>query len=268
MALFQHHDKLLHYDLHAGLVPEDTLFLHGSWGSTRWWTPTLQSLKARYKMGSWGGGGAVVDGLGCGESSGPRAEKDLDFFSLARDHIDLIKSLGLSDVNLVGHATGGLIALCACLEAPELFRKLVLLDSVAADGVPSGSKMVNLFSPLSRDRDFWATVVTDMIRGSHRQDPLVQTLIEDALGCDEKLGQGLPQALKGIDIRGELKRIELPVLVLHGELDELVPMAGSKAIALGVAHGQFVELKGQGHSCHVENPEKFVGLVSEFLFGP
>ncbi len=266
MAIFQHREKRVHYDLHGGLVPEDTLFLHGNLASNNWWLPTINQLKVRYKQGGHGGGAAFAEWIGCGKSSGPQTQDDLDMFSLARDMIALVKGLGLTDVNLVGHSTGGLIALCAMIEAPEIFRRAVLLDPVSAAGVQFGPEMYDAFTLMQKDRNFCATVMAGTITNCNPQDPYMQQLFADAHGVNEKIWHGIPNSLKNIDIRKDLKKIEQPVLVLHGELDVLLPIAGSREIASAIPHGEFMEIKGQGHSCNVENPQKFVDLMCDFLF--
>ena len=102
MGFFQHHDKQMHYDLYAGVVPEDTLFIHDNLASNHWWQPTSQLLKARFKNGHVGGSLVMSEWLGCGKSSAPASEGELDVAELAQDQIRLIKGLGLSDINLVG----------------------------------------------------------------------------------------------------------------------------------------------------------------------
>ena len=89
MAIFQYREKRIHYDLHGGLVPEDTLFLHGNLASNNWWLCTIAQLKIRYKQGGHGGGAAFAEWLGCGESSGPQTQ-------LRKDLVDVL-------VRILGH---------------------------------------------------------------------------------------------------------------------------------------------------------------------
>ncbi|MGE0764008.1 MAG: alpha/beta fold hydrolase [Bdellovibrionales bacterium] len=266
MAFFQHRDKRMHYDLYAGLIPEDTLFIHGNLASNHWWQPTVQILKNRYKGSEVTGSAAMAEWLGCGQSSAPESTEDLEMMSLADDYIHLIKGLGLSDVNLVGHSTGGLIALCAMIKAPEMFKRAVLLDPVAADGVQFGPEMYDTFTKMSENRTFCDTVMSGTIYHCDVNSPLVQQLFDDAFHVDKKIWHGVPDVLKKTDLRKQLKQIKHPVLVLHGEHDAVLPIAGSRQIADELPHGKFIELKGQGHSTNVENPAKFVDLVCDFLF--
>ncbi len=241
------------------------MFIHGNLASNNWWKPTIQLLQSRYK-GEEPGSAAFGEWLGCGQSSAPQSAQDLDMKSMARDYVAMCKGLGLREVNLVGHSTGGLIALCALLEEPDLFRKVVLLDPVGASGIQFGKEMYDAFTKMSEDRGFCDSIMASTIHRCDVNNSLNQQLFKDAFSVHPMIWHGIPDALKQIDIRSDLGKIRQPTLVLHGEFDQLLPVEESKAIAKGVEHGEFVEIKGQGHACNVENPQKFVDLMCEFLF--
>ena len=186
--------------------------------------------------------------------------------ALASGFVEMVRGLGLSQVNLVGHSTGGLIALLAILEAPQLFHKAVLLDPVAADGIQFGPEMYDAFSKMREDRAFCESVMVGTIHNGQASDPLVQGLVDDAFQVNGMIWHGIPDALKEIDIRSELKKINQPILVMHGEFDTLLPKEKSAAISRGVQNGEFMEMKGHGHSMNVESLEKFANVINEFLY--
>lgn len=266
MPLFQHQNKTLHYDLIPGLLPEDTLFIHGNLASNRWWEPAREEFKRRYGANRQPGHMVMMEWLGCGDSSGPQNQEDLDMRNLGHDLVQLVRGVGLSDVNLVGHSTGGLIALCAILEAPELFRRVVLLDSVSASGLSFDQSMYDAFTKMSQDKVFCDQIMASTIHNVNLKDPLIQGLMDDAFRVHPRIWHGIPDSLKTINIFRELKKIPHPVLVLHGEHDQLLPMKESQTMAAELPKGQFLEIKGQGHCCNVENPSLFVDLVDDFLF--
>ena len=80
------------------------------------------------------------------------------------------------------------------------------------------------------------------------------------------MGHWVLEALDGLDIREDLKKVQSEVLVLHGEHDVLLPMSDSKELAGLLANAKFQVVPGQGHCTNVEAPEKFVKTVREFLF--
>jgi len=264
--MFQHKNNRLHYELTANGIPEDTLFIHGNLASNRWWYATREVLLGRYSLQHESGGLCLAEWPGCGRSAPPTVAADLEMKSLASDFVALVRGLGMSGVNIVGHSTGGLIGLCALLEAPELFNRAVLLDPVAANGIQFGPEMYDAFTKMSKDRAFCESVMLGTIHNVDAKDPLVQSLVDDAYQVNRLIWHGIPDSLKNIDIRSELKKIHHPLLVLHGEFDTLLPIAGSMEIAETVKNGTFMKVEGHGHSLNVENPEKFCNLISEFLF--
>lgn len=226
----------------------------------------MDLLSSRFADQSVVGSVAMAEWLGCGKSSGPEKLEDLEMKSLAQDYIALVKGLGLNDVSLVAHSTGGLIALCAMAEAPELFRRAVLLDPVSAEGVQFGPEMYEAFTKMSQDRQFCDGVMASTIHRCNVNDPLVQELFEDAFHVHKMIWHGVADTLKKTNIQSLLAKIQQPVLILHGEHDAVLPIEGSKKMALALPQGEFVELKGQGHCANIENPTKFVDLVCEYLF--
>ncbi|MGZ6468737.1 MAG: alpha/beta fold hydrolase, partial [Bdellovibrionota bacterium] len=62
-------------------------------------------------------------------------------------------------------------------------------------------------------------------------------------------------------------KIKQQVLVLHGQFDTLLPKELSQELANLLPNGKFFEIPGRGHSTNVEDPELFVNLTKNFLFG-
>lgn len=265
MALHRLGTHEMNADVHAGVLPMDTLFIHGNLASNTWWEPSLEIWKREAKPGLEGRM-IMAEWRGCGKSAAPRSENELHPATLADDYIALMRELNVKKACLVGHSTGGLIALYCLLKAPELFDRVVLLDSVAATGVQFEQAALDAFSQMSRDRAFTEVIMGATIHGNDAKSPFFQRLVDGTMGVAKEIWHGIPKALFGIDIRNELGKIEHPVLVLHGKHDVVLPAAGSLALAEGLANGRYQELEHQGHSANVENPGLFVKLVNDFLF--
>ncbi len=73
-------------------------------------------------------------------------------------------------------------------------------------------------------------------------------------------------SLRGWDITPRLGAVEVPVLVISGEHDEATPTVVRPLVdALPDARWELFE--GASHSTHLEDPERFQGLVADFLSG-
>jgi len=256
----------MNVDIHPGLVPVDTLFIHGNLASNTWWEPALNLWRKKAAGNALAGRLIFAEWRGCGRSSAPGDAAELHPSRLAEDYVLLLKRLGINKVCLVGHSTGGLVGLYAMLQAPSLFASAVLLDSVGATGVKLDPALLGAFTQMSQDRALTSAVMNSTISGNDPTCELFQRIVDDTMGVAKINWHGVPQALAGIDILDQLPKIRQPILVLHGEVDPILPKADSIVLAERLGNARFQELKGQGHSTNVENPALFVDLVESHLY--
>lgn len=260
---------LMGYQMNAEVVPAilplDTVFLHGNLASNTWWEPTLTELKSNVRDGLEGRA-IMAEWRGCGKSQAPKTEEELHPAALAEDYIQLCHKLGIKKACLVGHSTGGIIALYAMLKAPDLFDRAVLLDSVGATGVQFGPEMYAAFTQMSTDRAICEAVMNSTIHDNDMKSPYFQRIVDDAYNIAKINWHGVPHMLHVTDISADLAKIHHKVLVLHGAHDPIIPVDSSKVLAAGLPNARLEVLESQGHSANVENPKLFVQKVTEFLF--
>ena len=255
----------MNYEIHQGLVPEHTIFLHGNLASNAWWKPSLEIWENK-KIKTQTGSLIFAEWRGCGKTE-LSSISELTLQTLANDYIELIEQLDLKKVNLVGHSTGGLIGLYAMRARPELFHRTVLLDSVSATGIQFGPEMYAAFDQMKANRAICEAVMASTIYNFPVSQTLLKQIVDDAFGVSEHIWHGIPKLLNNVDFRAELKNIHQPTLVLHGEQDTLLPIQGSEELAKLLPNGRFYKIPNRGHSCNVENPALFVELTERFLFG-
>jgi pimeloyl-ACP methyl ester carboxylesterase len=244
------------------VLEKDTVFLHGNLASTHWWRPSVDSLGIGDKKSL----ALLIDWQGCGQSDPPENLDDLSMESLTKDVVALMESLHLTDCNIVGHSTGGLIALLAMGQKPQLFSKAVLLDSVGAKGVKLNPEIEAAFKKMAHDRELTGAILGSTIYNLDPHNQLFNDqLIEDAFTCVKNLKMSVLRALSGVDYSDKIKSIDKSVLVLHGEFDELLPREDSQLLAEDLPNGRFELIANQGHCCNIENPDLFVHLLKHFL---
>lgn len=70
------------------------------------------------------------------------------------------------------------------------------------------------------------------------------------------------------DFRGDLPKVTLPTLVLHGNADAIVPLEGSGARThQAIARSELKVLVGAPHGCNVSHADEFNAALLAFLRG-
>ena len=253
----------------SDVLPETTLFIHGNVASRRWWYPMRDLWLAKAsQQGPLSGDMILVDFRGCGRARAPQSPQDVQVPVMVNDIFEQLQRKGYQKpLHVVGHSTGGALALTFMAQRPEYFKKAVLLDSVGLRGVFPEPIVHRVYESMKSDRALTAEIVSRTIYNNDIQSDFFQKVIlEDAMTGVQKTGDWVVRALTGIDLTEQVSKIQHPVLVLHGDQDLLLPQADSQEIARHLSHGKFVVLENQGHCCNVENPSRLVGVVEQFLF--
>lgn len=241
------------------------LMLHGIGGGHLAFAPQVESLaSAGYRAVAW-------DMPGYGHSA---PIEPYTFKGLAQSCVQLIESLKVDNVILVGHSMGGMVAQEVVARRPELVSRLVLCGTSPAFGKPDGDWQ----------REFIAQRTAPLDAG-HSMAELAETLVPQMVGPGS-LPEGVRlathcmglvpaatyrRALECIvtfDRRGNLGNIHVPTLLLAGEHDRNAPPAVMKKMAQAIAGSTFLEMKGIGHLQNLEAPEEFDALLLNFLALP
>lgn len=263
MPYFGHGKIQVHYEVHEGLVGRDVLAIHGNLGSNAWWQPLIDVLHAQ---GSGRRGRFIAaEWRGCGGTRGIENEADLSLSGMAEDYNALLRHLRAEDVRILAHSTGGLIGLHAMRQAPELYARALLLNPVGATGVQFGAEVYQAFTRMRQDRGVCEAVIASTINKVVEDTAYLQRLVDDAFGVHPAVWHGVARMLHDHDFRAELAHIRAPVLVLHGEKDQILAKETSIALAEGLPNGKFLELPGRGHSPNVEDPALLAKHVEQFL---
>jgi 3-oxoadipate enol-lactonase len=175
---------------------------------------------------------------------------------------------------LLGHSMGGMVAQEVVARRPELVARLILCGTSPSFGKPDG--------PWQREFIAARTAVLDA--GKSMAD-LADVLVPQMVG-PASLPEGLRlathcmsqvpastyrralEALVTFDRRANLPHIQVPTLLVAGELDRNAPPAVMKKMAESIPHSTYLEMRGIGHLQNLEAPDDFDGLVLNFLALP
>ena len=88
---------------------------------------------------------------------------------------------------------------------------------------------------------------------------------EAFLRTDPDVLQAACHALAELDLRPELSRVRIPVLVLVGEHDEATPPPMSHELAALLPNAQLKVIPGCAHVPQLQAPELFLETIGDFL---
>ncbi|MGF6378872.1 pimeloyl-ACP methyl ester carboxylesterase [Paraburkholderia atlantica] len=262
------------------------VLLHGKNFCSATWDTTIRRLSdAGYRV-------IAPDQIGFCKSSKPERYQ-YSFQQLARNTHALLESLGVSDVTVVGHSTGGMLAVRYALMYPRETQQLVLVNPIGledwkAKGVPS----------LSVDQWYQRELKTsaDGIRryeqatyyaGQWRADyePWVQMLAGMYRGPGKQIVAWNSALLYDMiytqPVFYELGQLSMPTLLLIGQKDTTAigkdaapaevreklghyPELG-RAAAKAIPHATLVEFATLGHAPQMQDPDAFHKALLEGL---
>ena len=268
MSFFSSNGFNINYTEEKNITPQDVLFIHGNLASNEWWIPTIEQMRMDSSE-DMGGTVVCADWRGYGKSKGLETKEDIDFQTYADDYIRLIEDREMKNVDVVGHSTGGMIAMMAIVKRPDLFRSCFFLDTVGPTGLnpelPTEAVLAH-FEKMSQDKDYAKMVMAATIEGVDVNSPMFKELFEITWNCDPVCWKGVPDVLcNDIDFSEEVeKNWNLPSMIVHGEKDVVLPLKDSQELCESLPNSQFKALKDQGHSCNIENPKLFMSLLNDF----
>jgi len=238
------------------------IFLHGIGGAARAWAPQQASFEQAGYLP------VALDLPGYGA----RAPVDaMDFEALAEDIEGTIARTELERPVLVGHSLGGMIVQAMLRRRPRSYRATVLACTSPAFGNPSGEFQQKFVADRLRPLDAGKTLpelaveMIDRIVGP-QPDPAGRALAVACMGAvPAATYRAAVQCLVAFDERGNLGKIEVPVLVLAGEHDPNAPAAMMERMAGKIPGARYVSLKDVGHLPNLEAPHAFDSAILDFL---
>ena len=235
-------------------------------------------------MGTLGESCHVIapDLLGHGESAKPRGDYSLGAHACGIR--DLLAALGHDRVSLVGHSLGGGIAMQFAYQFPERAVRLALVDA----GGLGPEVSIALRAATLPGAEYVLPVIAG--RGVRRAGETVGGLLDRA---GVPVSPGVAAALFGyaslgdpatreafvhtvrsvLDVRGQrvdardrlYLAADLPLLVVWGARDAIIPLAHGTALAAGVPTARLEVFERSGHFPHLTEPDRLAAVLADWL---
>lgn len=260
----------LHYEDYGTGKP--VVLIHGWPLSGRAWENQVGALvEAGHRV-------ITYDRRGFGDSSQPWGGYDYDTF--AADLNALIEYLDLREATIVGFSMGGgEVARYLATYGSDRIAKAVLAAAVPPflyksddnpDGALDDDAIAGFLAAVTGDRiaflDQFTTgffSVGDEMTVSEAQRQYARDI---AAAASPKGTLECIKAFGTTDFRDDLKKVTIPVLVIHGDSDAIVPFeASGKRSAEAIAGSEIVLIKGGPHGINASHAEEFNEALIRFL---
>lgn len=194
---------------------------------------------------------------------------------MAGDYKAVLEHFDVRDAILVGHSMGGFLAIVFMLTHPEVRRerlKGVVLFATFAGNVLQGSLQNRFQIPLlragiiqwaARSRTYgWLFGMS--LCGDNPSPAAIQAFLKGFLVQRHNDLLPILRAFGDEDYYARLKEIDLPCVVICGELDKTTPRWHSERMGQDIPNARNVWVKGKGHLLNWEAPESLIEAVVSF----
>jgi non-heme chloroperoxidase len=218
------------------------------------------------------------DRRGHGRSSQPWNGNDMDTY--ADDLAQLLEALDLTSVTLVGHSTGGgEVARYVGRHGTARVAKVVLLGAVPPQMVKSatnpGGLPIEVFDGIRAgvvaDRSQFYKDLSAPFYGANRPGSTVSQGVRDAfwrlsMQAGVKGAYDCIREFSETDFREDLKRFDVPTLIIHGDDDQIVPIGASARESVKLVKGATLKVySGAPHGLATTMGAQFNGDLLSFL---
>lgn len=264
----------IYYEVHGKEDGEAIFFIHGGpgMGDCRGDIAAFSPLGDEYKL-------VFLDMRGSGRSED---KPPYTHEQWTADIDELRKQLGLEKIKMLGGSYGGFLTLEYALRYPENLTHVMLRDTAPSCNYNDQSTAKALNSNLPGinedmlDRLFGGRVKSnDDFKEMFGAIQPLYTVVWDEEIAKQRLDSiffhyethnyAFSVNQPAYDLTEQLKNIQVPVLVTVGRHDWITPVVASEDIHREVPNSTLVIFENSGHSPHLEENEKYIELVRDFI---
>ncbi len=262
MASYKLNNTELYYQIEGKGNP--FLLIAGLGSDSQSWSPIIPKLSRHFTV-------ITPDNRGVGRTKSGNSEFSIQ--QIADDTIGLVKHLGFTSVNLLGHSMGGFVAQDIAIRYPEFVSNLILAGTSSinsernnvlfndwASYLESGMELKKWFRSLF----FWL-FTRDFFKNKKLLNIAIRYAIEYPYPQSKNDFRNQVNAISNFNCQNRISEINTKTLVINGKEDILFPPEESHKF-LGMIEGaKFSVIEKSAHSIFIENPKGFTDCVLNFL---
>ncbi|SHF41992.1 non-heme chloroperoxidase [Seinonella peptonophila] len=200
-----------------------------------------------------------IDWRGFGDSDKPIDGYNFD--RLADDVRAVVDTLKLDPFTLLGHSTGGAIAVrYAARHHNHQLSKLVLVDAAAPKGFTKETAK-RLLAGTFNDRPKMIRDVIDTFFFQYVTTPFSDWFFQLGLQAASWSTAAIIILLRDENLDADLPKIGAPTLIIHGIHDQVIPFNQAKELHQKIRHSHIAPFRYSGHAAFWEERDKFNHLL-------
>lgn len=238
------------------------LLIMGLASTSDMWYRLVPTLSAHYRI-------ILFDNRGVGRSDAPPGPYSIT--AMASDAALVMDAAGVSSAHVLGFSMGGFIAQELALNHPGRVRSLILagtacggkeavraapevLVALKARGVKTPEEGFRMMAPYVYDPSTLLTRIEEDLAASLRTSLQRMSYLAQLQGIVSWAGS-----------HRRLSRLNAPVLIIHGESDQLIPPENGRILAQAIANARVVMIPRAGHMFMTDQPEAASAVILSFL---
>ena len=251
----------IYYEDYNPEVARSVLLIHGLGATGESWNLQIPALiQAGYRV-------IVPDVYGFGKSANQYITSSI--IELVDDLVQLIQSLIINKIHVIGISMGGIMALQLVIDHPHLVDKLIIINTFARlrhKGIRSWLYYIWRFSLINiLGLRTQAKVVAKKLFPEQNQLPFREILINQIIQANPKAYRTTMVNLARFNVSNRLGDIQRPTLIIVGDKDTTVPPTLQFELAHDIPNSKCVIIKGAGHAVTAEKPDEINQHIIDFL---
>lgn len=232
-----------------GAYARSLVFIHGSGGDHTGWSCQYSKLHKQFNI-------MAIDLPGHGQSLG-QGENEVDKYVLWMKK--LLDKTPLKNPILIGHSLGAAITLSFALHYPQDIKAIVPVgggikmpvNPALLTGLKTNpTEVIDLICKFSLAKENRPKLFIPLKKSFAKAN--TDVLYNDLFACSK------------LDLSEEIKKIQVPALIICGMEDKMTPVDFSRRVADSISGSQLSLIAGAGHMVMMEKPAEFNAALSQF----
>jgi len=248
-------------DMHYEKIGEGqpVLLIHGLGSSSHDWEMQVPDFSKQYQV-------VTFDLRGHGQTQKPPGPYAMSLF--AKDTAELVRSLGVAPVHIVGISLGGMIAFQLAVDYPESVKSLVIVNAGPEVMVRTMKDRWQVFFRFALvyvlGMRKMGEVLSKRLFPKEEQASLRELFVERWANNDRLAYLNTLRAIVGWSVADQIHAIETLTLVVSADSD-YTPVTTKEAFVAKMPQAKLIVVENSRHATPVDSPEKFNKLVLSFL---